>query len=59
MVGLNPMWSMAQLRHQASGMVALSLIVLKPLCSNDHKMTKRLQKIPGTHMARLFSSACL
>lgn len=42
MVGLNFMWLAAQhVLTLAAGNVALSLNVLKPHCSSDHKMTQK------------------
>ncbi len=63
MVGLNFMWLTAQhVLTLAAGTVALSLNVLKPLCSSDHKMTQKTS-VGSRHshgkviLLRLFLSA--
>lgn len=58
MVGLSFMWLTAQHALTQAAGVAFSLNVLKPLCSSEHKMSQRLQWVPGARMTRLSSTAC-
>lgn len=59
MVGLNPMWFTAQhVLTLAAGIVALSLNVLKPLYSRDHKMTQVSSADSRFSNGKVFYSAC-
>lgn len=59
MVGLNSMWFTAQhVLTLAAGIAALSLNVLKPLYSRDHKMTQVSSADSRRSNGKVFCSAC-